>query len=150
MSSETDHKEIEAQVKGNTLRIYWYLLKVGHKRPIGIREVQREVGLSSPSVAAHHLEKLRELKLLEKIPSGEYQLVNEVKVGVLYNFVTLVGLMLPRHLFYSTLFTTMLVAYVLLYPMDLSYHNIMALIFGSLASLFSWVETVRVWRNKPF
>ncbi|MBO3803749.1 MAG: hypothetical protein JTT11_07790 [Candidatus Brockarchaeota archaeon] len=148
--SEAGQKEIESQVKGNTLRVYWYVLKAGHKRPVGIREVQRELGLSSPSVAAHHLEKLRELKLLEKLASGEYLLVNEVKVGVLGNFVSLVGLMLPRHLFYSTLFTTMLVAYALLYPMDLSYHNLVALVFGSLASLFSWVETVRVWRNKPF
>jgi predicted DNA-binding transcriptional regulator len=150
MSSEINQKEIEAQLKGNTLRIYWYLLKVGHKRPIGIREVQREIGLSSPSVATHHLEKLRELGLLEKIPSGEYQLVNEVKVGVLSNFVTLIGLMLPRYLFYSTLFTTMLFAYIFVYPIDLSYHNIMALIFGFLASLISWIETIRVWRNRPF
>jgi predicted DNA-binding transcriptional regulator len=150
MSLEPDQKEIEAQLKGNTLRIYWYLLKAGHGKPIGIRQVQRDIGLSSPSVATHHLEKLRGLKLLEKIPSGEYVLVNEVKVGVLGNFVNLVGLMLPRYLFYSTLFTTMLLAYVLVYPIDLSPHNLMALIFGSIASLTSWAETIRVWRNKPF
>lgn len=150
MSPEADQKEIETQLKGNTLRIYWYLLKVGHGRAVGIRQVQREIGLSSPSVATHHLEKLRDLGLLEKQPSGEYVLVNEVKVGVLGNFVNIVGLMLPRYLFYSTLFTTMLVAYVLMYPMTFGLHNLVALLFGSLASLTSWVETLKVWRNKPF
>jgi len=135
MSPEADQRIIETQLKGNTLRVYWYILKVGHGRAVGIRQVQRGISLSSPSVATHHLEKLRDLGLLEKMPTGEYILVNEVKVGVLLNFVKLMGLMLPRYLFYSTLFTTMLVAYVLIYPMTFSSHNLIALLFGSLASL---------------
>ena len=44
------------------------------RTPVGAREVQRDLGLSSPSVAWHHLEKLRELGLLRKNARGEYTL----------------------------------------------------------------------------
>ena len=141
---------VESELKGMTLRIYWRILGSHRKGTIGVRPIQRELGLSSPSVALHHLEKLRGLGLLEKDLTGEYRLVNEVKVGVLQNFVGLLGFLLPRYLFYSTMFTAMLVLYPILYPPNLSPHNIMALIFGVGGSLVSWTETVRVWRMRPF
>lgn len=115
-----------------------------------MRPVQRALGLSSPSVSLHHLEKLRGLGLLEKDFTGEYHLVNEVKVGVLQNFVGLLGFLLPRYLFYSTMFTAMLVLYPILYPPNLSPHNVMALVFGVTGAVVSWTETLRVWRMRPF
>ncbi len=132
------------------MRIYWHILGSSRKDPIGVRPIQRALGLSSPSVALHHLEKLRSLGLLEKDMTGEYRLVNEVKVGVLKNFVGLLGFLLPRYLFYSTMFTAMLVMYPILYPPDLSPHNIIAFVFGAAGSVVSWTETFRVWRMRPF
>ncbi|TMI24151.1 hypothetical protein E6H36_09020 [Candidatus Bathyarchaeota archaeon] len=75
---------------------------------------------------------------------------NKVKVGVLKNFVGLLGFLLPRYFFYSTMFTVMLVLYPFLYPPNLSVHNIMALVFGVTAAGVSWNETLRVWRMRPF
>jgi DNA-binding transcriptional ArsR family regulator len=141
---------VESELRGPTLRVYWHILSTKKKEGIGVRSVQRALGMSSPSVALHHLEKLRTLGLLEKQSSGEYHLVSTVKVGVLQNYVGLFGYMLPRFLFYSTLFTTMLVLYPLLYPFDLSTHNVMALIFGGTAAGVCWIETYRVWKRKPF
>lgn len=132
------------------MRIYWHILGSRKKGSIGVRPIQRALGLSSPSVALHHLEKLRGLGLLEKDLTGEYHLVNEVKVGVLQNFVGLLGFFLPRYLFYSTMFTAMLVLYPILYPPNFSPHNIMALIFGLTGAVVSWTETFRVWRMRPF
>src|SRR5213593_3204614 len=103
------------------------------KERIGVRPIQRELGLSSPSVALHHLEKLRTLGLLDKGVTGDYRLVSQVKVGVLKNFVGLLGFLVPRYLFYSTMFTVMLVLYPLLYPPNLSVHNVMAFVFGGAA-----------------
>jgi len=100
---------VESELRGPTLRVYWHILSTRKKEGIGVRSVQRALGLSSPSV-----EKLRTLGLLEKQLTGEYNLVSTVKVGVLQNYVGLFGYMLPRFLFYSTLFTTMLVLYPLL------------------------------------
>ena len=120
------------------------------KESIGTRSVQRVLGLSSPSVASHHLEKLKTLGLLDKDATGEYRLVGLVKVGVLRNFVGILGVLLPRYLFYSTMFTAMLVLYPIIYPPNFSAHNIMAFVFGISAVVVSWNETFRVWRMRPF
>ena len=149
MQEEKD-KIIESELKGQTLRIYWHILGLNKKETIGIRSVQRALNLSSPSVASHHLEKLKDLGLLEKEPTGEYRLVNQVKVGVLRNFVGVLGVMLPRYLFYSTMFTAMLVLYPILYPPNFSAHNLMAFVFGISAVVVSWNETIRAWRMRPF
>ena len=140
---------IESELKGVTLRVYWHILS-SRKQAIGVRPVQRALGLSSPSVALHHLEKLRELGLLEKDSTGEYHLLEQVKVGVLQDFVGVLGFLLPRYLFYSTMFTVMLVLYPIIYRPDLSVHNIMALTFGTVTVLVSWSETWRAWRLRPF
>ncbi len=147
---EKDHdKVVESELRGVTLRVYWHIL--GSKnRSVGVRPVQRALGLSSPSVAMHHLEKLRMLGLLEKDLTGEYHLIEHVKVGVLRDFVGVLGVLLPRYLFYSTMFTVMLVLYPIFYPPNFSTHNIVALIFGGSAVLVSWTETYRAWRLRPF
>lgn len=147
---EEKEKIIDSELKGLTLRIYWHILGLKKKETIGIRSVQRALGLSSPSVAAHHLEKLKTLGLLEKDTTGEYRLVSQVKVGVLKNFVGFLGVLLPRYLFYSTMFTAMLVLYPIIYPPNFSAHNIMALVFGVSAVVVFWNETFRSWRMRPF
>ncbi len=65
---EDKEKVLESELKGVTLRVYWHILGVDNKENIGVRQIQRGLGLSSPSVALHHLEKLRTLGLLEKGP----------------------------------------------------------------------------------
>jgi hypothetical protein len=147
---EERERIIESELKGLTLRVYWHILSLNKKESIGTRSVQRALGLSSPSVASHHLEKLKTLGLLDKDATGEYRLIGQVKVGVLRNFVGVLGVLLPRYLFYSTMFTAMLVLYPIIYPPNLSAHNIMAFVFGVSAVVVSWNETFRVWRMRPF
>ena len=147
--SSSDLAVIESQLKGKTLRIYWYLLRSPSSR-VGVREIQRSLGLSSPSVASHHLEKLLSLGLIEKSMTGEYFLVQEVKVGLLRFFTRLGRFLVPRYLFYSLWLSTMFAIYLTLYWPSGCIHNIAAIIFGSIASFILWFETVRLWRAKPF
>jgi predicted DNA-binding transcriptional regulator len=152
--SSSDLAEIESQLKGKTLQIYWYMLR-DPNTTVGVREVQRSLGLSSPSVAAHHLEKLLSLGLVEKTTRGEYLLNQEIKVGVLKFFSRMGRFLVPRHLFYAIWLTTMFVIYLVVYNVVLyqptgSVHNIAAILFGVVASLVLWIETVRLWREKPF
>jgi DNA-binding transcriptional ArsR family regulator len=143
----TDEAIIESELKGKTLLVYMYILRV-NQPDVGVREVQRALNFSSPSVSAYHLNKLKDLGLVESI-RGDYSLVREVKVGVLRQFVTLGGIMLPRYLFYAVLMTTMLVTYVLQFPMEPSRQNITTLIMGAVPAIILWYETVRIWREKP-
>jgi len=147
--SPPDLAVVESELKGKTLLVYWYLLESGGSN-VGVREIQRSLGFSSPSVAAYHLDKLCSLGLVEKRLTGEYFLVQEVKVGVLKLFTKLGRFLVPRYLFYSVLFSTMLVVYLTIYGQSGCIHNIIAVLFGSLASFILWFETVRLWRKKPF
>jgi len=141
-------KEIESQLKGKTLLVYWFMLK-SPSSTFGVREIQRKLGFSSPSIAAHHLEKLLDLGLVRKSLRGEYYLTREVKVGVLKFFTRIGRFMVPRYLFYSVLLSTMLIVYLILYGFDGSIHNLAALIFGFSACIILWLETVRLWMQKP-
>jgi predicted DNA-binding transcriptional regulator len=152
--SSSDLTEIESQLKGKTLQIYWYMLR-DPNTSVGVREVQRSLGLSSPSVAAHHLEKLLSLGLVEKTTRGEYLLNQEIKVGVLKFFSRMGRFLVPRHLFYAIWLTTMFAIYLIVYNFVLyqstgSVHNIAAILFGVVANLVLWIETVRLWKEKPF
>jgi DNA-binding transcriptional ArsR family regulator len=152
--SSSELAEIESQLKGKTLQIYWYLLR-DPGSSVGVREVQRSLGLSSPSVAAHHLDKLLSLGLVEKNARGEYFLNQEVKVGLLKFFSRMGRYLVPRHLFYAIWLSTMFAIYLIVYNVVLcqptgSVHNIAAIIFGVVANAVLWLETVRLWREKPF
>src|SRR3989304_6276197 len=129
-----DLAQIESELKGKTLLVYWHLLKSSGTQ-VGVREIQRSLKFSSPSVAAHHLEKLVSLGLVDKTGTGEYYLTQEVKVGLLRFFTRMGRFLVPRYLFYSVWFSTMLLVYLWSYPHDGSVHNWVAIIFGVLASL---------------
>jgi len=147
--ASSDLAQIESGLKGKTLQIYWYMLRSPSSH-VGVREIQRALHLSSPSVAAHHLEKLVSLGLVDKTRIGEYYITQEIKVGILRFFTRLGRYLVPRYLFYSIWFTTMLIIYSTFYPPDGSIHNLVAMIFGTLATLILWLETLRLWRQKPF
>jgi predicted DNA-binding transcriptional regulator len=140
---------LESELKGKTLLVYWYMLRAEGSK-VGVREIQRKLGFSSPSVAVYHLDKLESLGLVEKTITGEYALTGEVKTGLLRFFTRIGRFLIPRYMFYSVWFTTMLVSYVVIYGQSFCIHNIAALIFGFAASGILWFETVRLWREKPF
>ena len=148
-SREFDLALLESELKGKTLIVYWHLLKSSGSK-VGVREVQRKLGFSSPSVAVYHLDKLMSLGLVEKTVTGEYVLISEVKTGLLRFFTRLGRFLVPRYLFYSVWFTTMLISYIIFYGQSLCVHNTAALIFGLSALSILWFETVRVLREKPF
>ncbi len=60
--SSIEEAEIVSKLKGNTLRTYWALLS-SEDGVVGVRELQRELGFSSPALAAYHLNKLVDFNL---------------------------------------------------------------------------------------
>ena len=121
-----------------------YMIK--RKEPVGVREVQRELGFSSPSVANYHIDKLAELTLIGQDEYGRYYVVQKVQVGVLQAFVNIGGLTVPRLSFFAAFFTTMLIAYVVL---NLDNLNIYAVAFALAGAIAFWIETIRVWIKLP-
>ena len=143
----SDEEIIESELKGKTLLVYMHILK-NPSEPVGVREVQRELGFSSPSVSSYHLNKLQDLGLVENV-YGDYQLIKDVKVGVLKQFITLGGVMLPRYLFYAVLMTTMLITFLIQTPYFPSREYITTIMMGLVPSVILWYETIKIWRERP-
>ena len=141
-----DQDQIASQLKGNTLRVYWHLLQ-SSKNPTGPRDIQRKLALSSPSLAVYHLEKLVELDLAEKV-AGEYHLTKIVDVGVLKQFTKLGSLLLPRHVLYASLWSTLFVFFLFQFK-ELNFYSLFALVFGFLGTVILWFEACKIWRSKP-
>lgn len=131
-------------MRGKTLQVYLRLLQRGSA--VGVREVQKDLGFSSPSVAFHHLDKLINLGIVAKDEYERYVLVRKVDTGILSAFVNVGGLALPRLGFYAAFFTTIAVAY-LLFDRFPDLYAVIGTVGGS--AVF-WYEAWRVWRRKPF
>ncbi len=136
---------MEYELRGKTMKVYLYLLKYG--KAAGVREIQKELGFSSPSVAFHHLDKLVKLGVVEKDNYERYVLLKKVDSGILQAFVSIGGLNLPRLGFYAAFFTTIALAYLFA---NRGYLDLYALIGTLGGSAIFWYETWRVWRRKPF
>ncbi|MEM1563929.1 MAG: hypothetical protein QW161_04580 [Candidatus Bathyarchaeia archaeon] len=120
-------------------------------RPMSIREVQKALHFSSPSVAQHHLEQLREIGLVQKQEvGGHYYLIGEVKIGVLRHFVKLGKLLFPRHLFYAVFSATFYATHLILTMSNLTRESLFLIVFGAIVTAIFWFETMRVWSLKPF
>lgn len=131
------------KLRGKTLQVYIYLLK--RREGIGVRELQRKLGFSSPSIAHHHLEKLREMGLASKDQSGRYVVSEKVDVGILKMFMVIGGKLVPRLIFYAVFTTTLTTLYIL---QNLQNLNPYAVSFGAISSIFFWFETIRLWRHR--
>jgi hypothetical protein len=139
-------EEIETLLKGNTLRVYWYLLSKPETL-IGARQTQRALRFSSPALAVYHLDKLSDLGLIEKT-NGEYRLVKTVNIGVLKQFVRFGTFMIPRYFLYATMFTTLLI-FFLTQLKTLNFYSVFALVSILLAVGVTWFETLMTWKQRP-
>lgn len=139
-------QEIESILKGNTLRVYWFLLSK-QDTPIGVRETQRALKFSSPALAAYHLDKLTDLGLVDNT-NGEYRIVKTVNVGVLKQFMLFGKFIVPRYFLYATMFTTLLIFFLTQFK-AVNFYSTFALVLGLLATAITWFETLMTWRQKP-
>lgn len=94
----------EEEIEGTTFKVYLYLVK--EAKPAGPRDVMRGAGLSSPSVAYRHLQKLENLGLIRKDTYGEYV----VKEKTTFKGYIWIGRnLMPRLVFYSFFFLGLLI-----------------------------------------
>ncbi len=144
-----DETQLEYALRGKAWQVYWYLLKNGN--PASVREVQRNLRFSSPSVAYHHLEQLRELGLVQKEEvGGHYVLVSEVKIGVLRHYVKLGKLLFPRYFFYALFSTVFYLAFLLFLVQAFTRESLFIITFGAIVCAIFWYEAYRVWNMRPF
>lgn len=146
MNSSNLNLSKESEIHGTTLRVYWFLFR--NANPVGVRETQRALSMSSPSTALYHLEKLRELDVTEKDEMGRYFLKEQVQIGTLKMFLKIGRLILPRYLFYAIFLTTAVVAYAAAEIIQAGSISLAAIVFGGLGAGASWYECSRMWKDR--
>ncbi len=131
------------ELKGNTLRVYLHLLRQG---PCELRDVQRSLGFSTPSLASYHLGRLIETGYAAQNETGRYYSVKDASAEILEGYTRIGAILVPQLSFFAVLFTPLIVFFGL---ESLTNPNYVALLV--LASLglvvVVWYETVRLWRR---
>jgi DNA-binding transcriptional ArsR family regulator len=128
-------------LRGTTLEVYRFLLK--SKKPVGTRELQRALNLSSSSVATYHLGKLEDAGLLKREEGGfavaKYLLENSVKIS---------RFLVPRYLFYAIFAAAALVLELtVLQPSALYREYVFSVMVTAVLTVFLCYETTKTWRS---
>ena len=139
-------KEISKKITGNTLKVYSYLLT--NTKPIGVRELQRALGFSSPSIAFHHLSKLIEWGLVDRNKENKYFVSKPIKIGILKQFVIVFKWFIPRYALYTGLYLGMLITYLILsmFFKTILFHELIVLITLLIAIITGIYETINMWK----
>ena len=142
-----DLESLHGELKGNTLLMYWFMLR--ENRPHSAREIQRRVGLSSSSLSLHHLNKLIDLGLVRTDAEGRYLVARVIRPGLLNLFIGTGRLFVPRFIFYAVFNTGLLISSLYLFwpPADAaSFILVLSLL---VSSFVFWAESVKIWRAQP-
>jgi len=139
-----DENALKEKVEGEyvTFKIYVFLLKVGQA---SVRDVYRGCGLSSPSLALHHLKKLEGLKLVREDKNGVYHVIAR-KFGILRFFYKTGTWLVPRSFFYMILYVSIALASALLLPSGMREVGIILSAIGFTTSLVDTVLFMRLVR----
>ncbi|MCW4018996.1 MAG: winged helix-turn-helix domain-containing protein [Candidatus Bathyarchaeota archaeon] len=128
-------------LKGTTLAVYRFLLK--SSKPVGIRELQRALKMSSPSVATYHLSKLEDAGLLKR-EAGNYT----VAKYLLENSVKISRFLVPRYLFYAVFAAVVLVLELtFMRPAFVSREYVFSTAAIAVLVFFLCYETAKTWRR---
>jgi hypothetical protein len=93
-------KKLEEELTKTGMQTYLYLIKVG--KPVGPRDVMRGLNLTSPSVAYRNLQKLIDMKLVEKDTYSNY-FVKE-KIGI-KGYIWLGKNLIPKFIIFGLIFS---------------------------------------------
>jgi DNA-binding Lrp family transcriptional regulator len=129
-------------LRGLTLKVYRFVLK--NDKPVGIREVQRALNMSSPTLALYHMNKLEEAGLIKKEATG--YVADRV---ILENLIRLRRILVPRNFFYMVFFlASLLMLAVLLRPPVLSREYVFSLAVIGVATATSVYETIKAFSQE--
>lgn len=130
-------------VRGNTLRVYLYLVQ---HSPADLRDVQHSLGLSTPSLASYHLGKLLEGGYAKQNEHGQYLIARESTNAILEGYVKFGVAVVPQLAFFAMLFTALAGFFAL---MSLTYPSFVPLLIATSIAMVAvlWYETLRVWRR---
>jgi hypothetical protein len=131
------------EIKGNTLKVYLYLLKHGSSE---LRDVQHALNFSSASLASYHLGKLLETGFAKQDEYGKYFAVKEASDRILEGYSKIGPAVVPQLFFFSLLFTILVVFFSVGTWSGLGFIPYLIGVSFAMLAVF-WFETIRLWRK---
>ncbi len=131
------------EVRGNTLKIYLYLLKHG---PSELRDIQRGVNLSSASLASYHLGKLSEGGFVKQDDHGRYLAIKEGSDKILEGYSRVGPAVVPQLFFFALLFTIIVAFFSWAALFDSEFAPYLVAVCLGMLVVF-WYETAKLWRK---
>ena len=145
---ETD-SSLDDMLKGKTLQIYWYLILTGRS---GVREIQKELNISSSSTVHYHLNKLLNAGLVNQDTFDKYFIEETVKSGIMGLYIKIGRRMIPRMIFYLSFFLVcgiLYISYLILNSNVIEFVDGLFLVLSFSGILFFSYETYKIWKMKP-
>ncbi len=133
------------RISGTAWDVYLYILT--SKEPTGVKEVWRMLGLSSPSLAQYHINKLVDMKLIEAASDGKYRINEREQVEALRSFVLLRGKLVPRLMFYGALLSGMLASYLVFWPFRWDFRDLVVLAISVFSVSVFFLEAYNQYRG---
>ena len=135
---------IASTIRGNTVRVYLFVLRNG---PCELRDVQRALGLSTPSLAFYHLARLVQAGVVSRVEDGRYVVVSDISADLLDGYIKFGKRLIPQLFFLTLIFTGILGYYTyLIWRMPLDFDDLVTIVY-SLSIIVLWYETIKVWRR---
>ena len=139
------NQSLDRRLAGRTLQVYLYLQK--KRGASGIRQVQRDLGLSSPSVAEYQVEKLIEMGLARRDSHGRVFITRKVTVKAMASYINFGRFIVPRLTLYAIFFSAIAATYVIFSFGSLNLYGVAA---ASGAAAIFWFEACKLWKVRPF
>ncbi len=131
----------DSHLKGTTYRVYRHVLR--QRKPVGISDIQRGLGLSSPSVAEYHIGKLLRMGLIRE-EGGGYVVDNVV----FENIVRIRRISIPVHTAYVVFFSiTLALTLSFFRPAEINSQYSFAVAVNCVALAASVYEATKTWRR---
>lgn len=109
-------------------------------KPLGIHELQRDLGLSSPSVASYHIKKLMEQGLVKEQEGGF--VVDRV---LFENMIRIRSSVIPFQTMYTVFFaSTLVIMLTIFFPSSITAPYLFAVFVNVAALGFFLYETIKV------
>lgn len=125
----------KSYLSGRTWEVYLYILT--STEPVGVRDIWKALELSNPSLAQYHLNKLIDLEVVSQTQYGKYVVEEKERIEALRSFVLLRGKLVPRLVFYGAMISGILVCYLIFWPFEWSFRDLVVLVV-SVFSVFAF------------
>ncbi len=112
----------KSRLHGTTWDVYLYILT--SQGPVGVRDVWRQLQLSSPSLAQYHVNKLLHDDLIKTTVYGKYEINDDLQIEALKNFVVFKGKLIPHLVVYGAIIAGLFISYVIFYPIRWDFRDL--------------------------